>query len=234
MVTDYIASSAQRSTSPRDIIACTPEPSLPQDNASTSPTSAASTSEALISDSSTDRCTSAPPCVVRNHPLVALDTDDLEHMMHSIGYKKKLDKQDLNFLSTVSKQKGDNIVMSLLILAAQQQMGEKEDPQLTDALTKLSLSRVVNLVDSEMLEVYQGHFGASEWELIEKERYSITATDLTSSLEEDSAKIIDTTLNLRTNIDAMLDFIDEKRYELSKEKKRDCQAYVVLGILEQM
>ncbi|ORX46716.1 hypothetical protein DM01DRAFT_1146521 [Hesseltinella vesiculosa] len=131
----------------------------------------------LFSSKLVDSDTLSP--ILRTKDTTLYGTDDLEYALHKMNYKmvrekkkrrldtafqlyfyaahQRMDDADLDLLAKISNLKSENMVMSLQILAAKHML-TKDNSQANDALVKLSLSRVVNLLATNLKDVYKIHF----------------------------------------------------------------------------
>ncbi|ORZ02533.1 hypothetical protein BCR43DRAFT_481690 [Syncephalastrum racemosum] len=164
------------------------------------------------------------------------NTTDLERKLHEIVYNcfsgNPISKTEEEVLRAVTSLESDSdCSLALLKLAARHLLKPEKTP-LRDAIIKLSLSRIYNLVDTRFLSIYQNNTPQVVWDNIQTEARRMEAR------EEDYFPVSGMTLFNQVvqepSAKAMLKRIDKEKYILSKCDKKDTGEYTILLILEQV
>ncbi|CAO3601465.1 unnamed protein product [Absidia cylindrospora] len=176
----------------------------------------------------------------RNVLISIPDVDDIEYKLYSLTHKhvrkkdnipvthsfyllsellRGLSNQESSELEKIKAIQSDGIVMSLMKIAANH-LTKKHILTFDDAVIKWSVSRIINLLGKAMKDIYKTALSPSQWLNVETE---------VRKIDTDTSAIVE-----RGDKQSMLEYIDEQRFDLTKNKKHNSQAYHMLMIVEKI
>ncbi|ORZ02528.1 hypothetical protein BCR43DRAFT_12559 [Syncephalastrum racemosum] len=170
-----------------------------------------------------------------NKVTQAVKVTDLERKLHEIVYNcfsgthiSRTEEEELR--AVASLECDSDCSLALLKLAAKHLL--KPKTPLRDAVIKLSVSRIYNLVDTRFLAIYQSNVPPMVWENVRAEASRMKACE--EDHFPDSAIALFNQIVQESSAKAMLKRIDKEKYILSSCDKENTDEYTILLILEQV
>ncbi|KAI8377810.1 uncharacterized protein BYT42DRAFT_482360, partial [Radiomyces spectabilis] len=128
-----------------------------------------------------------------------------------------------------------DIVSTMMKLGAHTLMKQLTKSTLSpteEALLELSISRIVNTLNTSMQETYQNIFSPYQWAHIQNVA-SASNLDSYDGLTAESSALFDAVVNAGDTVCDVIAFIDEKKLQISKTRShQQSQSYLMLLILE--
>ncbi|KAI9317978.1 hypothetical protein BX666DRAFT_1933529 [Dichotomocladium elegans] len=169
---------------------------------------------------------------------ISLDFPDLEQKVHEIAYdyfsgKGITEARQRELQAIIDMDCGDaDCSLALIRLGAKHMLKEKKTA-VTQAIIKLSISRIYNLIDSRFEVIYKSNVPPMAWSSVENKAKKMMCLDDGRHLSDDTIKLFDEIVEQQSST-AMLKLIDKKKYLLSSSDNEDTEAYTALLIVEQV
>ncbi|KAI9322544.1 hypothetical protein BX666DRAFT_1896008 [Dichotomocladium elegans] len=160
-----------------------------------------------------------------------IDLNDASYSTHRLAYKKilghELDPDDVEKLQSIGKQStADSLLQIGGDLIAKQEKNENEA-----ALMNLSISKIFDLLKSDMTEAYTKGFYTDQWIEIISETKTMKLDDI-AGMENSTGEIFDKIIETAQNTKDLLRLIHEKQWKLLSEKNERNEKYLMLSMLE--
>ncbi|KAI9317981.1 hypothetical protein BX666DRAFT_1933569 [Dichotomocladium elegans] len=169
---------------------------------------------------------------------ISLDLPDLEQKVHEIAYDyfsgkgiTKARQRELQAIMAMDCGDAD-CSLALIRLGAKHMLKEKKTA-VTQAIIKLSISKIYNLIDSRFEVIYKSNVPPTVWSSVENKAKKMMCLDDGRHLSDDTIKLFDEIVEQQSST-AMLKLIDKKKYLLSSSDNEDTEAYTALLIVEQV
>ncbi|CAO3588296.1 unnamed protein product [Absidia cylindrospora] len=169
----------------------------------------------------------------------ATNNNSYAHVLHHLAYKKlqggMLNDDDLETLIESQSCAVSGLRTTLLSIAESILLNSNGTgiDSYEQAVLELSLSGIINFLDSGMVEQYKKKLSAEEWAHIIKEKENMNL-DTYQGLLETTSDMFDSILMIGTNIEEILIYIDDQRSQLSKQRKHRSREYLMLMMVEQI
>ncbi|ORX48312.1 hypothetical protein DM01DRAFT_1338777 [Hesseltinella vesiculosa] len=157
------------------------------------------------------------------------DGHDVSYSLHMLAHKKMmgtpLSDEEVEYVKSIDADTTGN---DLLRLGGAMLIKEQKDV-VEESLMRLSLSKILNLLDTDHMAMYQKHLDPQHWSNIRR-----SAPQLPGGLCAETSDLFDSLIAQGTSVKSVLTFIDFHRQQLSANDRQSSQAYTALLMVEQI
>ncbi|PHZ16912.1 uncharacterized protein RHIMIDRAFT_252411 [Rhizopus microsporus ATCC 52813] len=164
---------------------------------------------------------------------------DIEHFVHDMTYKSHLgytiSSKQARKLVEIKDAIDTDMVSTMMKIGAHiltKQLTKTTLSVTEEALLELSISRIINMLNTSMQDTYREFFSQHQWARIHNV-VSALNLDNYDGLSPESSALFDVIVHAGDNICDIIAFIDEKKWQISKTRcQQQSQPYILLLIME--
>ncbi|ORE10882.1 hypothetical protein BCV72DRAFT_220652 [Rhizopus microsporus var. microsporus] len=164
---------------------------------------------------------------------------DIEHFVHDMTYKSHLgytiSSKQARKLVEIKDAIDTDMVSTMMKIGAHiltKQLTKTTLSVTEEALLELSISRIINMLNTSMQDTYREFFSQYQWA---RTHNVVSALNLDNydDLSPESSALFDVIVHAGDNICDIIAFIDEKKWQISKTRcQQQSQPYTLLLIME--